>query len=145
MKIMIVDTDKIQQDAYYVRKTVFVEEQKVPPELEIDELENEAIHFVGYEDNRPVAASRLRLVDGYGKLERVCVLKEFRGKSLGKQLMKEMEVEISRRGLAKAKLNAQTHAEAFYKSIGYETISDEFMDAGIPHVTMQKIITPVAK
>lgn len=138
MELFIVETDEQLKDAYKVRHTVFVKEQGVPPEIEIDELENEAIHFVGYEDNLPISAGRIRFVDDYGKLERVCVLKEFRGYSYGKQIITKMEQTIAAKGKNKAKLNAQTHAEAFYESLGYKTISDEFMDAGIPHVTMIK-------
>ncbi|MBM7571560.1 GNAT family N-acetyltransferase [Aquibacillus albus] len=138
MDIKVVETEKQKKDAYYVRHTVFVVEQKVPPELEIDDLEKEAIHFVGYENDHPIAASRMRLVDDYGKLERICVLKEYRGKYFGKQIIGKMEHYLKEKGLPKAKLNAQTHAEDFYHSLGYETISDEFMDAGIPHVTMIK-------
>ncbi|MCT2535681.1 GNAT family N-acetyltransferase [Aquibacillus koreensis] len=140
MKTNIVETDEQQKDAFAVRREVFVEEQNVPPEIEIDELENEAIHFVGYDKEKAIAAGRLRLVDDYGKLERVCVLKPYRGLSFGKQIISEMERVIKEKGYPKAKLNAQTHAEAFYLSLGYKTISDEFMDAGIPHVTMIKLL-----
>ncbi|MCP8615609.1 GNAT family N-acetyltransferase [Salirhabdus salicampi] len=138
MKIKIAITDEERNDAYYVRNTVFVEEQNVPPEEEIDEHENEATHFVGYVNEQPVAASRLRFMDQYGKLERICVRKEYRGNHYGKEIIQFMEDEIKNQGFQKAKLNAQTHAEGFYQSIGYKTISGEFMDAGIPHVTMIK-------
>ncbi|WP_407703013.1 GNAT family N-acetyltransferase [Virgibacillus tibetensis] len=117
---------------------VFVEEQKVPPEEELDEHDKTAIHFIGYENNEPIAASRLRFVEGYGKLERICVLKNHRGKSHGRQIILAMEKLISSKGYSKAKLNAQTHAENFYQRLGYKTISGEFLDAGIPHVTMVK-------
>nr|WP_226037710.1 GNAT family N-acetyltransferase [Aquibacillus saliphilus] len=140
MNVKIAENDRQQQDAFQVRNTVFVEEQKVPPELEIDELENESIHFVGYQDNKPIAAGRLRFVDEYGKLERVCVLEEFRGHQFGKQIITEMEQVIKKKDYPKSKLNAQTHAEGFYESIGYHTISDQFIDAGISHVTMIKKI-----
>ncbi|MDC3417181.1 GNAT family N-acetyltransferase [Aquibacillus salsiterrae] len=138
METYIVETEKQLKDAYQVRNTVFVKEQKVPPELEIDDLEKEAIHFVGYHKEKPIAAGRLRIVDNYGKLERVCVLKEFRGQSFGKTMIRNMEQTIVDNGKNKAKLNAQTHAESFYQSLGYDTVSDEFIDAGIPHVTMVK-------
>lgn len=138
MDVRIVETEGEKADAYSVRTRVFVEEQNVPPELEIDDLEDVAIHFLGYENGLPVAASRLRLVEDYGKLERICVLKEYRGKSFGKDIISRMESYIRDQGLRKSKLNAQTHAEGFYQSIGYNTISGTFMDAGIPHVTMIK-------
>ncbi|MDL4842956.1 GNAT family N-acetyltransferase [Aquibacillus rhizosphaerae] len=140
MIVKIVATDEQLKDAYYVRRTVFVDEQNVPPELEIDDLENEAIHFVGYDNDLPIAASRLRLVENYGKLERICVLKGFRGLSYGKQIISKMEKVITDKGFTQAKLNSQTHAEEFYQSLGYQTNSGEFMDAGIPHVTMIKTL-----
>ena len=138
MDIVKVKNKQQKDDAYYIRSVVFVEEQNVPMELEIDEYDNTAIHFVGYEGNEPVAASRLRFVHGYGKLERICVKKEFRGRSFGKKVIDSMEEVIREHAFEKAKLNAQTQAEAFYESLGYVTISDTFMDAGIPHVTMVK-------
>ncbi|WP_394218617.1 GNAT family N-acetyltransferase [Halobacillus trueperi] len=138
MDIVKVRNKQQKDDAFYVRRVVFVDEQQVPLEIEMDEFDDTAIHFVGYEGNQPVAASRLRFVHGFGKLERICVTKENRGRSYGKQIIKSMEDVIREYAFDKAKLNAQTHAEAFYESLGYVTISDPFMDAGIPHVTMVK-------
>lgn len=138
MDIKIVETKQEREQAYRVRTVVFVEEQHVPPEEELDQYDEEAIHIIGHVENRPVAASRLRFVDSYGKLERICVLASDRGKSYGKMIIQQMETEIKNNGFDKAKLNAQTHAEAFYERLGYETISGEFIDAGIPHVTMVK-------
>ncbi|RPF52131.1 GNAT family N-acetyltransferase [Aquisalibacillus elongatus] len=138
MRVFEVKTNQQLEDAYQVRKIVFIEEQDVPPEIEVDEHEDSAIHFVGYKDEKPIAASRMRLVDDYGKLERICVLKEERGKHYGVEIIQEMEQYLKVHKVKKSKLNAQTHAEDFYKKIGYKTVSDEFMDAGIPHVTMVK-------
>jgi predicted GNAT family N-acyltransferase len=140
MELKIVNTEKELQDAYKVRFTVFVEEQGVPEDLEIDELEQEALHFIGYEEEEPVAASRMRFVDGYAKMERICVLQSQRGKGFGRDILLFMERIAKEKDMDKSKLNAQTRAEAFYQSLGYETISGEFMDAGIPHVTMTKSI-----
>lgn len=138
MNIKVVETNQERKQAFQIRTTVFVDEQKVSIEEEIDEFEDSAIHFIGYVNGTPVAASRLRWVDDYGKLERVCVLKEYRGQSLGTDLLKRMEAEIIKNGFSKAKLNAQTRAVDFYKRLGYEIVSGEFLDAGIPHVTMTK-------
>jgi predicted GNAT family N-acyltransferase len=138
MEIRKVKNNKEQQDAYDVRMKVFVEEQNVPKEEELDHHDETAIHFVGYLDDEPIAASRVRFVDDYGKLERICVAKEHRGKHYGKMLMQVMEETIIENGYEKAKLNAQTHAESFYQESGYKTNSGEFMDAGIPHVEMIK-------
>jgi len=138
VNIIVVETQEEMDDAFQVRMKVFVEEQKVPPEEEIDDNEKTSIHFVGYEAGTPAAASRLRFTSEYGKLERICILKEHRGKHYGQKIIKVMEDKIIAKGYKKAKLNAQTHAEGFYSHLGYRTVSGEFMDAGIPHVTMVK-------
>lgn len=138
MNIKTVETNEELEQAYHVRMVVFVDEQNVPAEEELDDGDATAVHFIGYEDGETIAASRLRFVDTYGKLERICVMKSQRGKSHGSQLIKSMENYIAAKGYKKAKLNAQTHAEAFYQRLGYKTISGEFLDAGIPHVTMIK-------
>ncbi len=138
MNIQVAETNKQREQAYHVRMVVFVEEQNVPPAEELDAFDEQAIHFVGYQKTVPIAASRLRFADDYGKLERICILKPQRGKSYGTALIKNMEDMIVKKGYSKAKLNAQTHAEAFYERLGYQTVSGEFLDAGIPHVTMVK-------
>lgn len=138
MNIKIVETKEEQEQAFSVRTIVFVDEQKVSIEEEIDQYEDEAIHFIGYENEIPVAASRLRWVDDYGKLERICILKEYRGKSYGTKMIHALEKETTKKGYTKAKLSAQTRAVEFYERLGYKVVSDEFLDAGIPHVTMTK-------
>ncbi|BDG48349.1 MULTISPECIES: GNAT family N-acetyltransferase [Parageobacillus] len=129
----------LYKDALLVRRIVFIEEQHVPEEEEIDEFEQEATHFVLYDGEKPVGAGRLRTIDdGVGKIERICVLPQYRGRGAGKQLMEMIEMFAKEQGIRKVKLNAQTHAEPFYQKLGYHTVSDVFMDAGIPHVTMVK-------
>ena len=139
MNVKVVENDKELEDAFSVRRTVFIDEQNVPEEEEIDELEDEATHFVAYLEDSPIAAGRFRIVDGYGKVERICVLKETRQTGSGKALMEEIEALLLK-GLHKLKLNAQTQAIPFYARLGYEVVSDEFLDAGIPHKTMIKNI-----
>lgn len=124
--------------AYDIRKKVFVDEQHVPIDLEIDEHEGEAVHFICSNGEQYVGASRLRFVEQYGKLERICVLKEARGNHYGKDLIAAMEDEIKKRDLHEARLHAQTHAVALYESVGYSVVSEEFLDANIPHVEMLK-------
>lgn len=138
MEITIVTTKEQRKDAYDVRKKVFVEEQNVPIEIEIDEYEDEATHFVLYDHKTPVAAGRIRFLPPYCKVERICVLKPYRKTGVGQKLMTAIEQFAIKQGFTKFKLNAQVQAENFYKKLGYETISDEFLDAGIPHVTMVK-------
>lgn len=136
--VTIVNNDEQLMDAYEVRKEVFVYEQQVPMELEIDEFEAEATHFVLYKDQKPVGAGRLRFVDGYGKVERICVVKSERGTGAGKALMDKIEAFTKEKGINKLKLHAQTHAISFYSNLEYEIVSDEYVEAGIPHRTMTK-------
>lgn len=138
MSVIIVQNESQKQQAFQIRHTVFVEEQNVPEDIEMDEFDAEAIHFLCYDAGKPIGASRLRFVADVGKLERLCILKEYRGKSYGKQMIAKMEEEIKKHGYEKALLHAQVHAKAFYEQLGYRVVSEQFMDAGIPHVKMEK-------
>jgi len=109
-------------------------------EEEIDQFENEATHFVLYNESSPIGAGRFRIVDGFGKVERICVLKDSRKSGAGKVIVNGIEKFAEDKGLKKLKLNAQTHAIPFYSQLGYEVVSEEFLDAGIPHKTMIKKI-----
>jgi len=136
----IVQTKKELEDAFSIRRIVFIDEQNVPEEEEIDQYEDEASHFVLYHVGHPVGAGRFRMFDGYGKVERICVLKEARSTGAGTKIMQGIENYAQQQGVKKLKLNAQTHAIPFYDRIGYEVVSEEFLDAGIPHKTMTKKI-----
>ncbi|WP_449622516.1 GNAT family N-acetyltransferase [Robertmurraya sp. Marseille-Q9965] len=140
MKLKLVTDEQELKEAYRIRKIVFVDEQKVPEEEEIDHLEAESTHFLLWNDHEPIGAGRFRIVDGYGKVERICVLQEKRKGGAGKVIMDGIEEHAKSRGLKKLKLNAQTHAIPFYSKLGYEVVSEEFLDAGIPHKTMVKEI-----
>ncbi|MCF6094052.1 GNAT family N-acetyltransferase [Microaerobacter geothermalis] len=128
------------QDALKVRKKVFIEEQNVPEEIEIDQYEEISTHFIVYNEQlQPVATARFRSYDETtAKIERVAVLPELRGTGLGRELMLFLEKAAKEAGYTKAKLNAQLHAEPFYKKLGYSQISELFYEANIPHVTMVK-------
>jgi predicted GNAT family N-acyltransferase len=137
--VRVVENATDRENAFSVRQKVFVEEQGVPLHLELDELDQTATHFIGYDDEKPIAAGRLRETDSkIGKVERVCVIPEYRGKHVGNLMMKEMERYAAEVGFEKIKLNAQTHAIPFYQKLNYEITSPEFMDAGIPHRAMEK-------
>lgn len=141
MNVKVVSNQVEFEDALKVRRDVFIEEQQVPEEEEIDQYEDVCTHVVVYDDhNKPVAAGRLRDYEGIGKIERICVLSSHRSHGLGKVVMDKIEAIAEEQGFKKLKLNAQTHAEGFYSKLGYETVSDIFMDAGIPHVTMIKTV-----
>lgn len=134
-------TEEDLHTAFAIRKKVFVEEQGVSSEEEMDEfdaLDTGCDHVLVYYNDQPVGTGRVRVVDGYGKLERICILEEYRKFGLGKVIMHKLEELVQEKGLTKSKLNAQTYAEPFYSKLGYVRFGEEFMDAGIPHILMKK-------
>ncbi|MEH6943498.1 GNAT family N-acetyltransferase [Bacillus sp. JJ722] len=138
MIVEIVNNQQQLEDAYSIRQKVFIEEQQVDAEEELDEHDQTATHFVLYDDNKPIGAGRFRLVDGAGKVERICVLANVRKAGAGKLIMNKIEKYAKDQQIAQVKLNAQTHAIGFYENLGYKIVSEEFLDAGIPHRTMTK-------
>ena len=131
-------SDEELQHAISIRQSVFVEEQDVPIEEELDEFDSTATHFVLYTQNKPIGTGRCRLIYNTMKVERICVLKSLRRSGAGKQIMLAIEHYAQNEGVSILKLDAQTHAEGFYQKLGYRTTSEEFLDAGIPHVSMTK-------
>ena len=116
-----------------IREAVFIAEQAVPPELEWDADDATAVHFLALEGEYPMGTARL-LPDGH--IGRVAVLKDWRGLKVGDKLIRAVIAEAEEHGLKQQMLSAQVHARAFYERFGFEVVSGEFLDAGIPHVDM---------
>lgn len=126
--------DLLSDHAYIIRHEVFVIEQQVPPELEMDEMDVQCIHAVAYDANQtPVATGRL-LPDGH--IGRMAVRKMARGTGLGGQVLQRLIQAARERGDAEVVLSAQVHALGFYARYGFVAEGDVYMDAGIPHRTM---------
>ena len=122
--------------AQAVRHEVFVLEQKVPLEMEWDEMDRVCVHAVVWDDSGvPVATGRL-LPDGH--IGRMAVRKPARGKGIGAAILAALIGEAKKRGDQAVMLNAQTHAEAFYQRYGFMREGEEFMEAGIPHIHMRR-------
>ncbi|MEF2094513.1 GNAT family N-acetyltransferase [Bacillus sp. CFBP9009] len=129
--------------AFQIRKEVFVEEQGFPLESEFDDydtLDALSEHILVYYNEKPVGTGRLRVVDGLGKLERICILEPYRKFGLGKIIIKTLEEIAKKKEISQVKLHGQTQAEGFYKKLGYHTSSDVFMEDGGPHLLMIKRI-----
>lgn len=137
--IDVLDDDVGLDEAFAVRRAVFVEEQGVPPDRERDEYEDAATHLVARRDGTTVGAARMRPLDDTSvKIERVAVRESSRGQGVGRRLMHRTERLARDRGADTVVLHSQTSVEAFYETLGYETTSGVFEDAGIPHVEMEK-------
>ncbi|PFY73166.1 GNAT family N-acetyltransferase [Bacillus wiedmannii] len=132
------------ETAFHIRKEVFVKEQNVPLEDEFDtfdKIAEKCKHILVYYNDLPVGTGRIRFVDGAGKLERICILKDYRTYGLGKVIIQTLEEIARNKQVTKMKLHGQTQAEGFYKKLGYQTSSDVFMEDGIPHILMTKMLS----
>ena len=123
-----------------LRWTVFVEEQGVPPSLEVDEHDHHgAVHVLALLDGVPCGAGRLVFPEpGVAKIGRMAVIDDARGRGAGRALLEFLEQEARRRGAKRLTLGAQTQAQPFYEKLGYVAQGTVFDDAGIPHVRMDK-------
>ena len=137
----IVTTEAEKQDACDIRKKVFVKEQGVPVENELDDYDAIATHIIGYNDNQqPFATARFRQYEQGVKIERVAIHPAFRKSGYGKKLMQFVEKSAAQQGYTKLILNAQLHAKLFYSSLGYNSVGDIFYEEEIKHVKMVKSI-----
>jgi len=125
-------------DAYFIRRSVFIEEQKIDEDIEYDGTDGDAEHLVLYEKNQPVATGRLIMVDDKMHIGRMAVLKKHRGNGLGERTMTECVSRAVAQGHSKIFLHAQAYARGFYEKLGFVVFGNEFEEAGIPHVFMKK-------
>ena len=125
-------------DCLAIRYDVFVVEQNVPVELERDELDAMALHFLGRVDDVPTGTARIVVKDDTGKIGRVAVLKAARGNGLGTALVRTCLDELRKTpGVMRAALGAQLDALGFYERLGFVAYGDVFDDAGIDHRMME--------
>lgn len=126
-EIINVSTEEQLQQALDIRKDVFVLEQKVPIDLEIDDydrLESDAHHVLIKSEGQYAATGRITYYNkDSAKMQRIAVRKPFRSKGIGRVLMMALEAQARELKLQYSVLDAQVQAEAFYRKLGYETIS----------------------
>lgn len=134
IRLVLGDWETQRAAAQPVRYEVFVLEQKVPLEMEWDDMDPLSMHAVAYAGGKAVATGRL-LPDGH--IGRMAVIKPLRGQGIGGKILQALMAEASKRGDKAVVLNAQTQAEPFYLRHGFAREGDEFMEAGIPHIRMR--------
>lgn len=121
-----------------VRGIVFIEEQQVAYDGEIDEFEESAVHVLGEIDGEPVAAGRLRFLDDWAKLERIAVRPGWRDRGLGRAMVEFLLDEARRRGYRRFTMHAQEHLVEFYRELGFKPVGEMFVECGIDHRTMNR-------
>jgi len=134
LRIELLPWDKARAHAEPIRLTVFVEEQGVPPELEMDERDAGCVHAVAFLDGKAVGTGRL-LPDAH--IGRMAVLKECRGQGVGGAILRQLMRAARERHDREIVLSAQVHAVPFYREHGFEVFGEVYEEAGIPHQDMR--------
>jgi predicted GNAT family N-acyltransferase len=135
--IELLDWETARTAASRIRMTVFVEEQRVPAEIEMDDQDPVSVHALAYVQGRAVGTGRL-LPDGH--IGRMAVLRENRASGVGGAILACLVAEARRRGMTKVVLSAQTHAIDFYRKHGFRESGTVFEEAGIPHQEMRLVL-----
>ncbi len=119
-----------------IREKVFIQEQKVTPQLEWDGMDEKAIHFLVFNDKAAIGCARAIVIKDHMQLGRMAVLKEHRGQGIGSALLEKAMTIAKLNQLSAIYISAQCHAIDFYKKFGFEVTSDIYLDAEIPHRDM---------
>ncbi|HCN74675.1 GNAT family N-acetyltransferase [Pseudolactococcus plantarum] len=131
------------KDALDIRRAVFVVEQQVPLDLEIDQYEADCTHFVLYTSEQlPVATLRTLVTkdDDDVLIQRVATLKNHRGNGYAASLVTAALAYLKTKNITCVELHAQLQAIPFYEKLGFQAFGSEFLDADISHMAMKKTI-----
>ena len=122
-----------------IRMEVFVGEQRVPAEEEMDDLDATSLHVLALEHGEPVGTGRLvPSGEGTAKIGRMAVLNRYRGLGIGGAILNELLSQARVSGVREVSLAAQRHAISFYERFAFVAEGDIFLEAGIEHRTMRK-------
>jgi predicted GNAT family N-acyltransferase len=136
--VKVVETEAELEAAIGVRFRVFVEEQSVPPEEELDEYDAAATHAVALHDGTVVGTGRVILGEGPARIGRMAVDQPWRRNGVGGLLLTFLEEEARSQGATGFVLHAQEYVKSFYAAHGYQEHGEVFLEAGIRHVEMRK-------
>lgn len=135
--VIISDLNQQYEALRAVRNEVFIVEQQIPADLEYDDADLRCLHAVAWDGPTPVGTARLDLEQN-GRIGRVAVLKHYRRRGIGSMLMQELEQAAVSNGLVRLWFHSQVSAVPFYQARGYQTFGEEFLEADIPHLSMEK-------
>ncbi|NNL07007.1 MAG: GNAT family N-acetyltransferase [Gammaproteobacteria bacterium] len=132
--IQVVDWHQKLDTLKAIRKSVFIDEQHVPKDLEWDGQDNDCTHFLASINATPVATARLT---AKGQIGRMAVLREYRGHGIGSSLLASVIEQAKQQGHRQVFLHAQVSVIGFYQKHGFRAEGGIFIDAGIEHRTMR--------
>ena len=127
--------DELGVEARRIRFEVFVDEQQVPREMELDAADPDCVHALAFAPDGSVVGTGRLLPDGH--IGRMAVTSKARGQGVGKALLLALMEAARKHGHKEVELFSQTHAQRFYERFGFEVVGPPFDDAGIAHVTMR--------
>ncbi|NYT59583.1 GNAT family N-acetyltransferase [Alcaligenaceae bacterium] len=139
MNIIVGDWEACKADAAAIRHAVFVQEQQVPAEIELDEKDPYCVHAVAYNEQGLALGTGRLLPDGH--IGRMAVQAHCRGLGVGSMLLQALVDEARLRNYLEVVLSAQLHAQDFYARHGFVAEGAVYIDAGIKHVTMRHALT----
>jgi predicted GNAT family N-acyltransferase len=135
LRIQLLSWQEARAHAAPIRYAVFVEEQAVPQEIELDAMDERSLHAVAFDGGKAVATARL-LPDGH--IGRMAVLKEWRGRGIGSEILRALVEKARSRGAREVFLSAQVQAVEFYRAYGFAEEGAEYLEAGILHRDMRR-------
>ncbi len=139
LTVKLVDNEAELEAAIAVRFRVFVDEQSISPEEELDEADATATHAIAISQGKVVGTGRLVWgEDGNALIGRMAVDAQWRRKGVGGEILKFLEDSARKQGLTRAALHAQEYVKSFYAAHGYQQHGDTFLEVDIPHVEMRK-------
>jgi predicted GNAT family N-acyltransferase len=135
----LVTGDVELQEAFEVRRQVFVREQSISEDLVFDGHDREALHIVVKDGQRVIGSARVQfLTDNQAKLERMAVLKRYRRKGIGKEMLLFLDAVWKDKQIQQVIIHAQLEVVPFYKLCGFDELGLPFQEAGIKHIKMRK-------
>ena len=136
--IKFTQNDREMLSCLSLRRAVFIEEQNVPENEEVDGDDPNCDHILLTISDDPVGAARLKYYDNFVKVQRVCVLKNYRGQGIGSDIINFIIKHIEKNDIRNSvRLGSQIHALEFYKGLGFVEFSEEYLDACILHKDME--------
>lgn len=136
IRVVLGAWDEMRSQASAIRFAVFVEEQKVPLALELDEMDVLSLHALALDHHGEAVATGRLLPDGH--IGRMAVKQSERKRGIGAQVLRALTEAAVFKGYSEVLLGAQLHATGFYARQGFVEYGEIFMDANIPHIMMKK-------
>ncbi len=138
--VRLVETEADMEAAVGIRFRVFVDEQSVPPEIELDEYDAIAIHAIALLQGVAVGTGRAIIDGDSARIGRMAVDRAHRRSGVGGLILQFLEDETRELGVTEFVLHAQEYVKAFYAGHGYEEHGEPFMEAAIRHIEMRKAV-----